>query len=184
MAILKIKDANGDWIVVPSIVGPPGKDGTMSFEELTEEQRESLRGDPGVQGSSIISIKKAAGDLSGSTLEIQVMDYATNTIATHTFTLPAGADGRTYYPNIDADGNLEWSLIGGGVYPTPDPVNLKGKDGEDGTINGVNALTIQGGDGIEATQVGNTLTIKAKTVETWTFTLEDDSTVTKKVVLV
>lgn len=180
MAILKIKDANGDWIVVPSIVGPPGKDGTMSFEELTEEQRESLRGDQGVQGSSIISIKKAAGDLSGSTLEIQVMDYATNTIATHTFTLPAGADGRTYYPNIDADGNLEWSLISG-AYPTPDPVNLKGKDG---TINGVNALTIQGGDGIEATQSGSTLTIKAKTVEEWIFTLDDDSTVTKKVVLV
>jgi hypothetical protein len=58
---------------------------------------------------------------------------------------------------------------------------LKGKDA---TINGVNALTIQGGDGIEAAMSGSTLTIKAKTVEEWTFTLEDDSTVTKKVVLV
>lgn len=59
-----------------------------------------------------------------------------------------------------------------------------GAAGKDATINGVNALTIQGGDGIEATMSGNTLTIKAKTVETWTFTLEDDTTVTKKVVLV
>ena len=69
------------------------------------------------------------------------------------------------------------------------PQGPAGKDGQDGqpgaagkdaTINGVNALTIQGGDGIDATMSGNTLTIKAKTVETWTFTLEDDSTVTKK----
>lgn len=65
-----------------------------------------------------------------------------------------------------------------------------GADGKDGaagknaTINGVNALIIQGGDGIEAAMSGGTLTIKAKTVEEWTFTLEDDSTVTKKVVLV
>lgn len=59
-----------------------------------------------------------------------------------------------------------------------------GAAGANATINGVNALTIQGGDGIEATMNGTTLTIKAKSVETWTFTLEDDSTITKKVVLV
>ena len=59
-----------------------------------------------------------------------------------------------------------------------------GAAGKDATINGVNALTVQAGDGIEATMSGTTLTIKAKSVETWTFTLEDDSTVTKKVVLV
>lgn len=30
--------------------GEPGKDGTMTFEELTDEQRESLRGPQGIQG--------------------------------------------------------------------------------------------------------------------------------------
>lgn len=140
-----------------------------------------LNGPIGPQGNSIVNIKKDPTDLSGSTLVIQVKDYATNTIATYTFTLPEGPDGPIYYPSIDADGNLEWALIGGGVYPTPDPVNIKGKDA---TINSVNALTVQGGDGIEAAMSGSTLTIKAKNVETWTFTLEDDSIVTKKVVLV
>ena len=48
----------------------------------------------------------------------------------------------------------------------------------------MNALTLTGGDGIAATMNGTTLIIKAKTVEEWTFTLEDGSTVTKKVVLV
>ena len=65
---------------------------------------------------------------------------------------------------------------------------LKGEPGKDGTVNGVNALTIQGGDGIEAAMSGSTLTIKAKNVEEWTFTVEGedgvDTTVTKKVVLV
>ena len=53
MAILKIKNENGEWIGVPAIVGPPGEkgaDGTMTFEDLTEEQREQLRGPQGIQG--------------------------------------------------------------------------------------------------------------------------------------
>ena len=37
-----------------------------------------------------------------------------------------------------------------------------GAAGADATINGVNALTVQGGDGIEATMSGSTLTIKAR----------------------
>jgi hypothetical protein len=34
----------------PGERGEPGKDGAMSFEELTDEQRESLRGEPGQPG--------------------------------------------------------------------------------------------------------------------------------------
>lgn len=59
-----------------------------------------------------------------------------------------------------------------------------GDPGKDATINGENALTIKAGDGFEADQKDGVLTIKAKTVEEWVFTLEDDSEVTKKVVLV
>jgi hypothetical protein len=87
----------------------------------------------------------------------------------------------------DANGNWEEiPAIVGGVGPQgpAGPTGATGAAGKNATINGVNALTIQGGDGIDATMSGSTLTIKAKTVEEWTFTLEDDSTVTKKVVLV
>lgn len=52
MEILKYrKDANSPWQDVVALVGPqgePGKDG--SFEELTEEQKESLRGPQGEPG--------------------------------------------------------------------------------------------------------------------------------------
>ena len=108
-----------------------------------------------------------------------------------------GKNGATFFPSVDAAGNLSWTNDGG--LANPDPVNIAGpqgpagKDGSDGaagaagtdaTINGVNALNIQGGDGIDAVMDGSTLTIKAKNVEEWVFTLNDNSTVTKKVVLV
>lgn len=87
----------------------------------------------------------------------------------------------------DADGN--WQEIPAIVGPQgpAGPAGANGQNGAAGanaTVNGVNVLTIQGGDGIEATMSGSALTIAAKTVEEWTFTLEDDTTVTKKVVLV
>lgn len=57
--ILRIKDADGVWHDIHAIKGdvgpvgpqgPKGADGTMSFEDLTEEQRESLRGPIGETG--------------------------------------------------------------------------------------------------------------------------------------
>lgn len=66
--ILRIKDADGVWHDIQAIkgadgergldgkqgpvgpMGPKGADGTMVFEELTEEQREMLRGPIGETG--------------------------------------------------------------------------------------------------------------------------------------
>lgn len=47
--------------------GPKGADGTMSFEDLTPEQKESLKGDPGtdgVNGTTFTPSVSAEGDLS------------------------------------------------------------------------------------------------------------------------
>ena len=41
---VETKLANGDFVGKPGPVGPAGADGTVSFDELTEEQRESLCG--------------------------------------------------------------------------------------------------------------------------------------------
>lgn len=41
-----------------------------------------------------------------------------------------GADGVTFYPNVDADGNLSWTNDGG--LTNPDPVNIKGPAGATG----------------------------------------------------
>lgn len=73
--ILNVRLENGDWVGIPAIVGPEGKsayqiavdsgfegtiaewleslkgaDGTMTFEDLTPEQKESLKGDTGDTG--------------------------------------------------------------------------------------------------------------------------------------
>lgn len=139
------------WLLIAK-GGRNGVDGTVAFEKLTEEQRESLKGDRGLQGNSVVDIKKDAGDVTGKTLSIYVKDYAQNVTAIYNIQMPDGPKGK------------------------------------EATINGVNALTIQAGDGIDVTMSGSTLTIKAKTVEEWTFTVEGedgvDTTVTKKVVLV
>lgn len=50
MNILNVRDRDGNWVGIPAIQGPKGKDGTMSFQDLTEEQRESLRGPAGKDG--------------------------------------------------------------------------------------------------------------------------------------
>lgn len=54
MPILRVRDVNGNWVDIPAIVGPvgpKGADGTMTFEDLTPEQRESLRGPEGPKGA-------------------------------------------------------------------------------------------------------------------------------------
>lgn len=54
MSVLKFKDpTTNEWKEIITIQGPPGEkgaDGTMTFEDLTEEQREQLRGPQGIQG--------------------------------------------------------------------------------------------------------------------------------------
>ena len=65
MNILRVKNENDEWIDIPALIGPagpegkPGKDGvdgkdgidgTVAFEELTEEQRNSLKGERGPEG--------------------------------------------------------------------------------------------------------------------------------------
>lgn len=53
MSVLRIKNENNEWVEITSIQGPPGpkgEDGSVVFEELTEEQKEMLRGPAGPQG--------------------------------------------------------------------------------------------------------------------------------------
>lgn len=70
--------------------GPAGADGTVSFDNLTAEQKESLKGDPG----------------------------------------PSGANGATFTPSVSPEGMLSWTNDGG--FDNPDPVNIKGPQGEIG----------------------------------------------------
>lgn len=53
MAILKIRDSNGnvqEILAIKGDKGDKGADGTMTFEDLTDEQKESLKGEKGEKG--------------------------------------------------------------------------------------------------------------------------------------
>lgn len=55
MAIIKIKDENGTVHEILALRGPQGEkgaDGTMTFADLTEEQKASLKGDKGDTGAT------------------------------------------------------------------------------------------------------------------------------------
>lgn len=44
MSVIKIRDESGEFVDIPAI---KGEDGNISFEELTEEQKASLKGENG-----------------------------------------------------------------------------------------------------------------------------------------
>lgn len=44
--------------------------------------------------------------------------------------ISGGADGVTFIPSVDSEGNLSWQNDGG--YTNPTPINIKGKDGAQG----------------------------------------------------
>lgn len=64
-----------------------------------------------------------------------------------------GDDGATFIPSVSADGVLSWENNRG--LPNPDPVNIKGKDGRDGTdgytpVKGVDYFDgLPGKDGLD-----------------------------------
>lgn len=48
MEVLKYREnANAEWKSIIAIKGDKGDPGSISFEELTEEQKAALKGDPG-----------------------------------------------------------------------------------------------------------------------------------------
>ena len=95
---------------------------------------------------------------------------------------PAGENGGYYTPAVSDSGNLTWTASKAGM-PSVAGANIKGQKGDKGdpgapgaqgptgadgapgaaaTINGVNALTLQGGSNVTLNQSGSTVTINAK----------------------
>jgi endonuclease YncB( thermonuclease family) len=132
--------------------GPAGKDGTMRFEELTEEQRESLRGPKGDQGHAFTYEDFTAEQLEalrGPKGADGTMTFADLTAEQkESLRGPAGKDGAPFtYEDFTAE-QLE-ALRGS-----------KGADGAAATINGVNALTLTAASPLALEQNGGTATLK------------------------
>lgn len=84
---------------------------------------------------------------------------------------PQGSQGVTFTPSVDAQGYLSWTNDGG--LPNPQTVQIVGADGAPAKINGVNALTLTGGNNISVRQDGDIAYIDADRTDAvvWTATL-------------
>lgn len=96
MAILKIRDADGNVQEILALKGDKGEkgdkgdrgaDGTMTFEDLTEEQKESLKGDKGEKGADGTDYVLTEADKQ----EIATMAVEKLSSETWTFTLEDGS---------------------------------------------------------------------------------------------
>ena len=154
MAIVRTKQTDGSWVEIPAVVGPPGKDGAAG-----KDGKDGADGQPGKDGiSPVVAVSAITGGhrititYAGGTKTVDVMDGATGRgVKTISRTSGNGAAGTTDTYTITYTDNTTSTFA---VY--------NGKDGAAGanaTINGVNTLTIAAGDGISASQSGNTLNI-------------------------
>lgn len=114
------------WIIIGpqgpvGPVGPKGADGTMTFEDLTEEQKESLRGPQGIPGpEGPASTVPGPAGTDGFSPIVSTLEVAEGTVVSiqdkdgvKSFTVkngaqgeqgPAGADGTNYtITNADYD---------------------------------------------------------------------------------
>lgn len=55
MAILRIRDANGQVKEIVALRGEKGQDGTVAFDDLTDEQKASLKGEKGDKGDNAVT---------------------------------------------------------------------------------------------------------------------------------
>ena len=65
-----------------------------------------------------------------------------------------GADGTTFTPSVSAEGVISWTNNGG--EPNPQPVNIKGPQGDDGTSPTVSVADITGGHRVTVTDANGT----------------------------
>ena len=103
--------------------GDKGADGTVAFEELTDEQRASLKGEA---GNGIASIEKTATEGLVDTYTITFTDGKTET-----FKVTNGKDTEKIYRHDVCIGETYWSAIGAWftIFNT-DPTNYSATAGE------------------------------------------------------
>ena len=148
--------------------GPKGADGTLTFEELTDEQRASLKGDKGDQGEQgiqgpvgpqgptgsqgIQGIQGPKGDTGPRGEKGDKGDKGDTGEAGPEGPCgekgdkgDTGEAGTVFIPSIDDYGNVSWSNDGGLENPATvnvrGPQGPKGERGEDGSPNGKTMFT-------------------------------------------
>ena len=149
--------------------GSDGADGTVSFDELTDAQRESLKGEDGVSPTySINQVEEGyritLHDVNHS--ETILLRHgedgaATVSVASIAQTSSSGASGA--YNTITCtltDGKTSTFRIRNGLQGADGATGATGDPGADATINGVNALTLVAESPLKLEQTDGTATLK------------------------
>ena len=166
--ILTVRDDQGNIVGIPAIKGDkgePGKDGTMTFADLTEEQKASLKGDKGEDGVSVKVTNVTESTEDGGVNRVTFSDGSVMSIRN-------GSKGSDGAPITVTDMYETWIDDAYNEVTFSDGTILHVKNGAKGS-----SYTLTDDD-------KNTIAAAVKaslTSENWTFTLEDGSTVTKKV---
>lgn len=152
----------GPWVPIETIKGEPGKDGiTPHIGEngnwfIGEEDT-----DVKASGANEVSIKTEDGETLPAEIEIDLSDRNTPALVVAPKTAKvgqtivikeidangrpikweavdassggggSGEDGATFFPSVSDDGTLSWT--NDKELPNPEPVNIKGPKGKDGT---------------------------------------------------
>lgn len=134
---------------IPGPAGPKGADGTMTFEDLTDEQKESLRGPagtPGTDGTTFTPSVSDAGVLSWTNSDGKPNP---SPVSIKGAKGDDGADGVVWTPAVDTNGNLTWTNDSG--KQNPPSVNIKGPKGDTGADGAPGAAGNPGADGVTFT---------------------------------
>ena len=124
--------------------GEKGVDGTVTFESLTPEQKESLRGvsitavSIDVNGNLTITFSDGDSENVGNIMGPQGVQGDTGAKGD---TGPQGEKGTTFIPSVNTDGNISWSNTDG--IANPETVNIKGPKGDKGSDATVPIATIE-----------------------------------------
>lgn len=148
MALLKIKNANGQWESVYALKGEKGD--AFTFEDFTAAQLATLKGAKGDPGAAAtISVGTVTTGAAGS--NAQVTNVGTASAAKFNFTLPRGATGQTgVTPNISfnvvaINPNADPYVTKSGTPEAPEltfyiPRGEKGENITAGTVTSVNGV--------------------------------------------
>lgn len=186
-----VSDSGGRYIWMTK-KGTPGKDGeSVTIESITESDEDGGTNVIVFSNGEELSIKNGKRGETGKGLDIkgtydtlEALDtavtapvqgdmYNVGTAAPYTIYMYdtehgwvsqgqlQGANGITFTPTVDDDGNLSWTNDGG--LPNPPSVNIKGKNGTNGTsvtVTSVSESEEDGGSNVVTFSDGMKLTVK------------------------
>lgn len=131
----------GEFEPIPALVGPAGISPVVKIEKINNGHRVIITDKNGTQYFDVMD-----GGASGG-----------------------GTNGVTFYPSVDANGDLSWRNDGG--LTNPDTVNIKGPEGDDGvSVSKVEQTTTSSADGGD-----NVITVTLSNGQKTTFTVKNGS---------